>query len=239
MNARFWLAFGSWAALAVAQTAYPPATPFLRIETGMPTEIIRGIDVDASERFLVTASEDKTARVWDLEDGKLLQVLRPPQGSDSQGELDAVAISPDGATVAVAGSTGPSDGPFSVYLFDRGTGIITRRVSGFESETHHLSYSPDGKYLAAALRRGGIRVYRAPNYVEAARDSAYVDRCEWAEFDRMGRLVTASLDGFVRLYDARLRLIAKEAVPVARILTPPGSHPTLGKWPSGSMTRQL
>jgi len=93
MTARFGLAFGLWAALAglsrpnvaAAQTAYPPSTPFLRIETGMHTTIIKRIDVDAAERFLVTASGDKTARVWDLKTGTLLQIFRPPEGSGKEG----------------------------------------------------------------------------------------------------------------------------------------------------------
>ena len=78
----------------------------------------------------------------------------------------------------------------------------------------HLSYSADGKSLAVALGRGsGIRVYRSSNYAEAGRDSDYGDDCYWAEFDRAGRLVTASFDGFVRLYDENLRLIAKKKAP--------------------------
>src|SRR5271168_2731873 len=115
MNLRLWLAFGSSSALvcfalsniADAETAYPPSTPFVRIETGMHTALITGIDADDADRFLVTASLDNTARVWDLKDGKPLQVLRPPQGGD-EGGLNAIALSPDGATVAVAGWTGPA-----------------------------------------------------------------------------------------------------------------------------------
>jgi len=234
MNARFWLAFGSWAALAVAQTAYPPATPFLRIETGMPTEIIRGIDVDASERFLVTASEDKTARVWDLKDGKLLQVLRPPQGSGNEGKLYAVAISPDGTTVAVGGLTGNAGAGKSVYLFDRARGALTRSISGFPDVILHLSYSADGRYLAVALgEANGIRVYRSSDYSEAARDTGYGDHCEWAEFDRTARLVTASLDGFVRLYGENFRLIAKKEAPggkepMSARFSPDGSKVAVG-----------
>ena len=84
----------------------PPATPVLRIEAGMHTAPIIRIDVDAAERFLVTASHDKTARVWDLANGQLLQILRPPLGMGNEGKLYAVAISPDGATVATGGWTG-------------------------------------------------------------------------------------------------------------------------------------
>src|ERR1017187_7034860 len=78
------------------RAADPPSTPYLRIETGMHTAPVWRIDTDAAGRFLVTASKDKTARVWDLQNGNLLKVLRPPQGDGNEGRLDALAISPDG-----------------------------------------------------------------------------------------------------------------------------------------------
>ena len=57
--------------------AEPPTEPVLRLETGMHTAPITRIDLDAQERYLVTGSEDKTVRVWDLPTGRLLRVLRP------------------------------------------------------------------------------------------------------------------------------------------------------------------
>jgi len=49
--------------------------PILRIDTGMHTAIIKKMDVDAAERYLVTGSDDKTVRVWSLSDGRLLRHL--------------------------------------------------------------------------------------------------------------------------------------------------------------------
>ena len=87
-----------------------PTRPLLRIESGMHQAVIKRIAVDKDERFLVTASEDKTARVWDLKSGALLTTLRPPISDDAnEGKLYAVALSPDGATVAVGGWTAASD----------------------------------------------------------------------------------------------------------------------------------
>src|SRR5512143_1306334 len=80
-----------------------PSEPILRIETEQHTAAISNIDVDRAGKVLVTGSEDKTARVWSLPQGKLLKVLRPPIGAGNEGRVDAVAISPDGKTVAVGG----------------------------------------------------------------------------------------------------------------------------------------
>lgn len=51
----------------------PPTEPFLRLETGMHSAVIRGISVDAAGHLLLTVSDDKTARVWSVDDGRLLR----------------------------------------------------------------------------------------------------------------------------------------------------------------------
>src|SRR5262252_7345950 len=86
--------------------AEPTTQPLLRLETGTHTSVIKRIATDASGRWAVTASDDKTARVWEVASGRQLAVLRPPQDIGNEGKLYAVALSPDGAVVAVGGYTG-------------------------------------------------------------------------------------------------------------------------------------
>ncbi|MFO1268014.1 MAG: hypothetical protein U1F67_15330 [Rubrivivax sp.] len=50
----------------------------LRVEAGMHVNTVRDVAVDAGGRFAVTVSEDKTARVWDVESGVPQAVLRVP-----------------------------------------------------------------------------------------------------------------------------------------------------------------
>jgi len=161
----------------------------------------------------VTASNDKTARVWDVRSGELLRVLRPPQGDGEDGKIYAIAISPDGATVAVSGY-GFSGQAISIYFFDRASGKLTKHIDRLPNAVLHLAYSSDGRYLAAALGGGdGMSVYRSSDDRGIARDVDYGADSYSAEFDRAGRLVTTCWDGALRLYDASFRLVAKRQAP--------------------------
>jgi hypothetical protein len=200
-----WL-FGILISLAVAAQT---SKPFLRIETGTHIGQVPAIDTDAAARFLVTASHDKTARVWDLTNGNLLRILRPPQGDGNDGKLYAAAISPDGATIAVSGWIG------TIYVFERASGRLGWSIRGLPNSVHYLGYSQDGRHLAATLggQNNGLRIYRTTDYQEEFRDTNYGNDSSWAEFDRAGRLLTACDDGFVRLYGADFRLLIKLKAP--------------------------
>jgi WD40 repeat protein len=192
------------AGMVTAFAAEPPTEPVLRIDPGMHTAMITRIATDAAGRFLVTASNDKSLRVWELPTGRLIRTIRPPAGDGDEGKLYSVALSPDGRTIAASGWTKlGSDSGNTIYLFDRATGEMTGRITGLPNVIHHLAFSPDGKWLAAALGAGhGIRVYRTSNFSLAAEDEEYGSRSNSAHFSHDGRLVTTCYDGFVRLYEA-------------------------------------
>jgi WD40 repeat protein len=201
---------GSVSAQTAPPAAQPPAQPILRIETGMHTVTIRRIGVDAAGRYLVTGSNDKTVRVWELATGRLLRTLRPPIGAGNEGKVGVVAISPDGRLIAAAGWTGIEwDGQVSIYLFDRESGRLKQRMGGLPEVVGHLAFSPDGTRLAVALLFGGIRVFRVADGTEVGRDTGYGDQSYGLDFDRAGRLVTSCFDGYLRLYDQNLKLIRK------------------------------
>jgi WD40 repeat protein len=223
--------------LAWAQTA----EPILRLEVGSHNAGIWDIAIDPSNRILVTGSEDKTVRVWDISGrGELLRILRPPVGDGEEGHIFAVALSPDAATVACGGRTGSlKQNDVCVYLFDRTTGALTRRLGGLPGFVHHLTYTSDGRFLVAVMsvgggmaRRSGMRIYRLPDYALVAEDRDYGDFIKWAESDPTGsRVATACFDGFVRLYDLS-SLRAQDASspraisPVSKIRPPGGQRPS-------------
>ena len=216
------------AGTASAQT--PPQEPFLRIEAGGHIGAVPHLAVDASGRLLATAGYDKTVRLWSLPDGKPRAVLRPPIGNDQEGEIYAVAITPDGRRVFAAGATGGAwDGTFSIYLFDTRRGTLAGRLPGLPAPVYALAVSPDGSRFAAGLARGGMRVWDASSGKPIFEDQAYTGPVRNLAFDRQNRLYVAAADGKLRAYEPDGRK-ATEKEPA------PGLHPWgLAVSPDGSL----
>src|SRR5438309_10996631 len=122
LAALVFVALGLLAAGPARSEQQPSAQPVLRLETGMHTAPIRAAAVDAGGRLLATASFDKTVRLWSLATGEQLRVLRPAIGSGAEGELFAVAVSPDGRFVVTGGWTGFEwEKANSLYVFETAT----------------------------------------------------------------------------------------------------------------------
>ena len=193
----------------------PSNKPMLRLEMGMHTGYVKTISIDRDNRFLVTGSDDKTVRVWEMPDLRLVRTLRPPIGDGMEGQIYAVAISPDGQTIAAAGWTGYEwNKRNAIYLFDRESEKMTRPkdLQGLPGVIFHLAYSKDGRFLVATLQFPyGIRVYQTSDYTLFREDLDYEGDTFGADFDLSGRLVTASEDGLIRLYDKGFTLPPKKS----------------------------
>lgn len=184
--------------------------PVLVIDPGMHTAPIMRAAVDAAGKYVVTGSDDKTVRVWAVEDGKLLRTIRVPAGPGDVGKIHAVAINPDGSLIAAGGRTAGIGGKEMIYLFDRASGRTVQRITGLPNAVDNLMFSPDGSRLAAVLGgANGLRVYgKDQGWGEIGRDTDYGDNSYGAGFAADGRLATSSYDGKIRLYDRDLRLVA-------------------------------
>lgn len=227
--------FGSFLSHHLPNNTYadvPVEDSFLRIETGMHTSWIGRVDSDAENRFLVTGSKDKTVRLWDIATGKLIKIFRPYIEEGKQGQISSVAILPDGSLIACGGCTGVEDN-YWIYVFDRATGQILHKITGLPDYAFELAYSSDGKFLAVVLANGGLFVYRTPDYSLAGKDTDYDNHTCDVNFDNKGRLVTASIDGFIRLYDTDLKLISKKKAPgsnepFSAVFSPDGTKIAVG-----------
>jgi len=109
---------------------------------------VRGVAFTGDGNLLVSASDDGTAKVWQVADGRLARTL---QGC-AQG-LKSVAVSPDGRLVAAGGADG------KVHLWRLADGQRVATLEGHSLSVVALAFSPDGAYLAS----GGdwsVRIWR-------------------------------------------------------------------------------
>ena len=196
--------------------------PVLLIEVGNHTNKLTSLSVDSTETYVVTASDDKTARIWELATGKLINILRPPIGVGEEGKLYTATFSPDGRTIAVGGRTGSGlVSGCSIYLFDRDTGRMIHRISGLPNVIGNLEYSPDGHYLGAVLGGpNGLRVFETDSYQLIGSDDNYFDSGLRLDFDSTStHIITSSVDGNVRLYKIegkRVEITQKRSVSLGR-----------------------
>ena len=102
---------------------------------------------------------DGTARIWDLDTGRQLRVLR-----GHAGPVEGVTFSPDGSRLATAGDDG------TVRLWDASTGREVLVLEGHELIAHAVSFDPGGRLLATSAADGTVAVHILP--VDELRDLA-------------------------------------------------------------------
>ncbi|MBN1656811.1 MAG: protein kinase [Anaerolineae bacterium] len=104
-----------------------------------PAQLVNSVDFSPDGRWIATASDDGTIKIWDVASRTLLHTL------DESGEyIQTVAISPDGQLLAGGGGHG------FVGLWNTDTWQLTRRLEGHAADTWQLAFSPDGQTLATA-----------------------------------------------------------------------------------------
>jgi WD40 repeat protein len=142
---------------------------------------------------IVTASLDKTARIWDARTGKQLAVL-----SGHGDRVNSAAYSPDGTHIITASSDK------TARIWDARTGAQLTELSGHGDRVISAAYSPDGTRIVSASYGRTARVMDARTGAILCALSGHGATLTSAAYSPDGsKIVTASFDHSARIWDAR------------------------------------
>ncbi|MEM7031227.1 MAG: hypothetical protein AAF629_16815 [Chloroflexota bacterium] len=148
---------------------------------------------NVDEQRILTASRDRTVRVWDAESGKELLQLVGPVGFVSQAIWNS-----DGSRILTAGEDG------TARVWDARTGAELLQLSTeFLDSVFQAIWNRDESRILTASEEETARVWDAESGKELlilARHSDYVFQAIWNGDE--SRILTASEDGTARVWDA-------------------------------------
>src|SRR5208337_797846 len=188
---------------------------------------------------IVTASQDKTARIWDAATGK--PIGEPLKGHE--GVVTGASFSPDGTRIVTASQDK------TARIWDAATGKpIGDPLRGHEGVVTGAAFSPDGRRIVTASQDKTARIWDAATGNPIGEPlKGHGDAVNGAAFSPDGtRIVTASGDKTARIWEVfpdtqALVSAAKGAVPrcltlaqrKAFLLTPgpPAWCIEMEKWP--------
>lgn len=113
------------------------------------SDTVRSLAISPDGQTLVSASHDKTIKIWQLSTGREIRTLR-----GHSHYIFTVAISPDGQIIA----SGSWDDTIKIWQLSTGREI--RTLNDHSGDINSLVISPDGQLLASASDDKTIKIWR-------------------------------------------------------------------------------
>ena len=157
------------------------------------TSPVSSVGFSPDGQQLITAGEDREARVWDARTGRGVRILGPHPG-----RVNSAIFSPDGRSIFTGSDYG------GARLWDAGSGRLAAKLGVGRSAVSAAAFSSNSKIVAVAQGDGRIRLWN----VSTGRGLRVLrhrgNQIDAITFSRDGRLLlTASSGGTERLWDAR------------------------------------
>ena len=162
---------------------------------------VRGAAISPDGTQALSASDDYTAILWDLQTGAIIHQFGPdnPDTPEVEGHAERVrgaAISPDGKY----GLTGSYD--TTIILWDLQSGDLVRIYTGHEDKVATVAFSPDGKTFLSGSADRTLRQWDVESGAELLRLQGHGTWVKSVAYSPDGRqALSASDDSTVRLWN--------------------------------------
>lgn len=214
--------------------------PILTIDTGGHKAKIRDVIFTSDGKHIVSASDDKTIRVWDVLTGEIVRVIRGQIGAGNAGMIFAAALSPNQKLLAVGGWLEECNasvfGCGYIRLFNLQTGQIKALLKGHQNVIIDLAFSPDGNRLISGSGDQTAHIWDVHNNKTVNVLKGHTDDIYAVAFSPDGSLVvTGSFDDTLKLWNAKtgslIRTLQGHTNKVASVeFTPDGKYLLSGSY---------
>jgi WD40 repeat protein len=155
---------------------------------------------------LISASDDKTIRVWDIESGVEKRKILGQIGTDS-GEIFAIALSNDQKYLAVGGFLDkPSYGQSgNIRIYNYHTGKLLKILKSHTNPVPDLAFSKDGRYLISGSNDKTAKIWSVKKNFKLQDTIRFHKKQVYAvktiKKDNHYFAITAGFDNQIALYD--------------------------------------
>jgi WD40 repeat protein len=149
------------------------------------------VSFNKDQHYILTASDDRTARLWDVESGKMIQVF---EGHTAN--VNTAVFSHDGGLVLTA-----SDDK-TMRIWDSKTGRELKRFEGHQARINQAVFAPDDQAVLSASWDNTARLWDVASGKQIREFRGHRGPVNSASFSPDGkRIVTASWDKSARIWD--------------------------------------
>lgn len=143
-------------------------------------------------KWIVTASADATARIWEAASGRLILELKNPTGV-----IISAAFSPDSKQIVTAGEDK------TVRVWDAASGSMVLELKGHNDTVNSATFSPDGKQIVTAGVDKIVKVWDVASKRMVLELKGHTEVINSAAFSPDGKqIITASEDKTTRIWNA-------------------------------------
>jgi len=156
------------------------------------TNIVESVAWSPDNKYIASASADKTVHVWDANNG-----VRFLTYASHTSSVLSVAWSPDGKYIASASADK------TVHVWDANHNAHFFTYTGHSTQVNTLAWSPDGKYIASAGVDNTVRVWNANNgsdFFTYPSHTSVVFSVIWSPDSK--RIAFAGFDNTVQVWNA-------------------------------------